>query len=232
MEAPAALSLNGAAEGLDATAVLPPLLRPGMLTDPDGYDGWEREAVATFNDRSRGARDALAVIAAATDEVRAWQPGGDSLATRVSEAFHRARSSSAPPEGEPSSLDRGIKAFLAAHLFASWSAYQDDGLGRRGPRRRPCTCDPDGRAPWRALAKDLGACRRRRLPCAVHRGGSRRRLSSEAFTHRCPSSIASFVTRPSTPGPMSIRRPSRAPLASWCSCGCWPTSCAPSVSRT
>jgi hypothetical protein len=99
-----------------------------MLTDPDGYGGWEREAIATFNDRSRGARDALAVIAAATDDVRAWQPGGDSLATRVSEAFHRARRSCAPPGGEPSSLDRGIKAFLAAHLFASWSAYQDDGL--------------------------------------------------------------------------------------------------------
>ncbi len=128
VEAPATLSLNGAAEGLDATAVLPPLLRQGMLTDPDGYGGWEREAIATFNDRSRGARDALAVIAAATDDVRAWQPGGDSLATRVSEAFDRARSRSAPPGGEPSSLDRGIKAFLAAHLFASWSAYQDDGL--------------------------------------------------------------------------------------------------------
>lgn len=127
VEAPAALSLNGAAEGLDATAVLPPLLRPGMLTDPDGYGGWEREAVATFNDRSRAARDALAVIAAATDDVQAWQPGGDSLATRVGEAFHRARRSG-PPKGEPSSLDRGIKAFLAAHLFASWSAYQDGGL--------------------------------------------------------------------------------------------------------
>jgi hypothetical protein len=128
VEAPAALSLNGAAEGLDATAVLPPLLRPGMLTDPDGYGGWEREAIATFNDRSRGVRDALAVIAAATDDVRAWQPGGDSLATRVSEAFHRARASSVPSGGEPSALDRGIKAFLAAHLFASWSAYQDGGL--------------------------------------------------------------------------------------------------------
>ena len=128
VEAPAALSLNGAAEGLDATAVLPPLLRPGMLTDPDGYGSWEREAVATFNDRNRGARAALAVIAAATDDVRAWQPGGDSLATRVSDAFHRARNGPAPPGAEPSSLDRGIKAFLAAHLFASWSAYQDGGL--------------------------------------------------------------------------------------------------------
>jgi hypothetical protein len=128
VEAPAALSLHGAAEGLDATAVLPPLLRPGMLTDPDGYGSWEREAVATFNDRSRGARGALAVIAQATDDVRRWQPGGDSLGTRVGEAFHRARNSAARRRGEPSSLDRGIKAFLAAHLFASWSAYQDDGL--------------------------------------------------------------------------------------------------------
>jgi Fe-S-cluster containining protein len=128
VEAPAGLSLNGAAKGLDATAVLPPLLRPGMLTDPEGYDAWERAAVATFDDRNRGAREALAVIAAATDGVRAWQPGGDSLATRVSEAFHRARNSPAPPRPLPPSLDRGVKAFLAAHLFASWSAYQDGGL--------------------------------------------------------------------------------------------------------
>jgi hypothetical protein len=97
-----------------------------MLTDPDGYAAWERAAVATLNDRSRGARDALAVIAAATAIVCEWQPGGDSLAARVSEAFHRGRSS--PSGGEPSSFDRGIKAFLAAHLFASWNAYQDGGL--------------------------------------------------------------------------------------------------------
>ena len=128
VEAPSGLSLNGAAEGLDATAVLPPLLRPGMLTDVEGYAAWEGAAVATFNDRGSGARDALAVIAAATDIVCAWQPGGDSLATRVSEAFEGARNSVDRQRSVPSPLERGVKGFLAAHLFANWSAYQGDGL--------------------------------------------------------------------------------------------------------
>ncbi len=33
-------------EGLDARDALPPLLRPGMLTDFEGYDAWERAAIA------------------------------------------------------------------------------------------------------------------------------------------------------------------------------------------
>ena len=43
--APASIALDGAAEGLDATAALPPLLRPGMLMDFDGYGAWERGAI-------------------------------------------------------------------------------------------------------------------------------------------------------------------------------------------
>ena len=43
-QAPPGLALDGALEGLDATAVLPPLLRPNLLTDLEGYGAWERRA--------------------------------------------------------------------------------------------------------------------------------------------------------------------------------------------
>ena len=41
VEAPASLTLNGTADGLDARDVLPPLLRTCMLADVDGYADWE-----------------------------------------------------------------------------------------------------------------------------------------------------------------------------------------------
>src|SRR6185436_6391704 len=48
VDAPASITLDGEVEGLDATGVLPPLLRQGMLMSLDAYDTWEREAVATL----------------------------------------------------------------------------------------------------------------------------------------------------------------------------------------
>ena len=128
VEAPPALSLGSAVEGLDATGVLPPLLRPGMLTDCEGYTAWEQEAIDVFNDRHYVARDALAIVSSATDDVCGWQPGGDTLATRVREAFDRARGARHLPSEPQLPFEHAIKSFLAAHLFASWHAYQDGGL--------------------------------------------------------------------------------------------------------
>jgi Fe-S-cluster containining protein len=128
VDAPPSLSLNGAVEGLDATGVLPPLLRPGMLTDADGYAAWETAAVAIFNDRRYAPREALAIIAAATSDTCRWQPGRDTLAARVHDAFDRARIRADCSNTPPAPGDHAVKAFLAAHLFASWCAYQDGGL--------------------------------------------------------------------------------------------------------
>jgi Fe-S-cluster containining protein len=128
VDAPLPLSLNGAVEGLDATGVLPPLLRRGMLTDADGYSAWETDAVGVFNDRRYSARDALAIISAATDDVCNWRPGAETLAGRVHDAFDRARDSRNIPSAGHSPFEHAIKSFLAAHLFASWHAYQDGGL--------------------------------------------------------------------------------------------------------
>jgi hypothetical protein len=127
--APAAISLGGDAEGLDATNVMPPLLRPDMLTDLDGYNAWEREGLAVLNDRDYSARLALAIIAAATADMCDWRPGVETLEMRVTRAFQRARSvPKASQHGPHSAFEHPTKAFLAAHLFASWTAYQSSGL--------------------------------------------------------------------------------------------------------
>jgi Fe-S-cluster containining protein len=141
VDAPDSLSLGGAVEGLDAAAVLPQLLRPGMLTDLEGYSRWEQEAIAVLNDRRVTAATALAVIRAATRETCEWRPGSETLAERASRAFACApdilqRGASAPRAGrelhaasaDVPRLDHATKAFLAAHLFASWAAYQHGGL--------------------------------------------------------------------------------------------------------
>jgi Fe-S-cluster containining protein len=127
VQAPASLSLDGDVEGLDATTVLPPLLRPGMLLDLEGYTAWEEQAMAVLDDRRLPAPAALSVIRAATEAATRWQPGGPRLADSIVRGFDAARdrSSSEPLSGR---LEHATKAFLAAHLFASWAAYQNGGL--------------------------------------------------------------------------------------------------------
>lgn len=138
VEAPPSLSLDGEVEGLDATAVMPPLLGPGMLTDPAGYDVWEREAVAVLNDAQYSAPAALMVIRTATTLASGWRPGTEPLATCMHAAYVRARRRmcAAMPRRNP--LEHPAKAFLAAHLFGSWAAYQHRGL--------PAVCDEAERA--------------------------------------------------------------------------------------
>ena len=53
-------------EGLDARDALPPLLRPGMLTDLDGYDAWEQRAIGVLARGDLTAEQALARIERAT----------------------------------------------------------------------------------------------------------------------------------------------------------------------
>jgi hypothetical protein len=126
--APGTLTLGGEVEGLDATSVLPPLLRPGMLMDMDGYCSWEREAIAVLNHRAYSPSTAMAIVRAATADAREWDVGAQSLAACVRSAFARARSAHADEPQSSDPLDRPRKAFLASHLFASWAAYQHGGL--------------------------------------------------------------------------------------------------------
>lgn len=108
VDVPPALALEEPIEGLDARDALPPLVRPGLLADIDGYDGWERAAIETFMAAPTIA-DALTTIEAATERVRQWTPSTGPLARTVGEAFRRpALRGGARPLGEPFSIVREL----------------------------------------------------------------------------------------------------------------------------
>lgn len=83
------LALEEPIEGLDAREALPPLVRPGLLADVDGYGAWEEAAVRTCVD-APCAETALATIDAATERIRSWRPSDGPLARAVQEAFRYA----------------------------------------------------------------------------------------------------------------------------------------------
>ena len=92
VEAPTALGLDGMAEGLDARNVMPPLLEPKMLTDLEGYDAWERRAIALLGRADLSAAGALARIGVATRAVQRWRPSRSSLRDTVEREFDVASS--------------------------------------------------------------------------------------------------------------------------------------------
>ena len=93
VSAPDRISLAGAAEGLDATAALPPLLRPGMLMDQEGYSAWEQMSVELLGSRGSDAREALAAVEEASRTIREWSPGGETLRALVTRTMARATGS-------------------------------------------------------------------------------------------------------------------------------------------
>jgi Fe-S-cluster containining protein len=113
-------------EGLDATGVLPPLLRSGLLADLDGYSAWEHAAIAVLDRDDLDVDRAMDVIATATSRVQQWSPGAATLASHVWATFRQI----APPAGVADGRGaRAARMFAGAHLFASWAAYQDGGVG-------------------------------------------------------------------------------------------------------
>ncbi len=90
VEAHPPLRLSDPIEGLDATDALPPLVRPGVLTDLEGYGAWEQACVATFARADLCYQDALDLVAAATEDIRDWRPASGTLSERVHTAFRDA----------------------------------------------------------------------------------------------------------------------------------------------
>src|SRR5215207_7008457 len=84
------LTVEEPMEGLDARDALPPLLRPGLLTDLEGYNAWEVQCIATLA-RGGDPTDALNIIARATETARAWTPARGRLVDTVSDAFDIGR---------------------------------------------------------------------------------------------------------------------------------------------
>ena len=61
-------------EGLDARASVPPLLRPGVLMGWEAWARWEAHSLAVFDRAEMSPEEALGLLAAQTDAVRAWRP--------------------------------------------------------------------------------------------------------------------------------------------------------------
>jgi hypothetical protein len=114
VRAPATIALDGDVEGLDAREALPPLLGPGLLTDHEGYDAWERKAIAMLARGDRTAGQALAVVEAATLAVQSWRPGGISLRDAIIREFDVA-SAREPDEDldAAGTLDDDVRVRLA-----------------------------------------------------------------------------------------------------------------------
>ena len=128
VEAPSSLALNGSLDGLDATAVLPPLLTIDVLTDWDGYSTWEAEAIALFDIDDLQPERAVEALSIATDASSTWRPGSESLSEAVQRAFARSRPAVDANDQRWGRFARTVNAFLAAHAFASWAVYDADGL--------------------------------------------------------------------------------------------------------
>ena len=92
VDAPPRLAPAQPIEGLDARDALPPLVRPGLLSDIEGYEAWEHAVVREFAGSASVAR-ALERIATATELVRGWTPRTGPLATAVAGAFASAEGS-------------------------------------------------------------------------------------------------------------------------------------------
>jgi len=105
VEAHPPLRLESEMEGLDARNALPPLLRPGLLCDIEGYETWERKSLANFARSEHRYATCLAECASATEIIRKWKPGTGSLSECVLAAFDRN-----PPDTSPAwSHDRAIQ---------------------------------------------------------------------------------------------------------------------------
>ena len=145
---------DGEYVGLDATASLPPLLRPGMLMDWDAWWDVERRAVTWLANRPGHPVDRLAGLERVVGDVIHWSPADGPLIDRVGAAFDEAESRPAsrtdvagrqqahvsavweaiPPDWRklsppPAVLvsEEVLGRFLATHAFANWTAHLGSG---------------------------------------------------------------------------------------------------------
>jgi hypothetical protein len=125
VEGPPVLPDGREPEGLDARDALPPLDAPGRLMDWSDYSAWERRAIELLT-RSECLERALAAIGPSPAI-----PGDRELFEMARDAVPAGlkRPSYVPFRGKlPGGVSRVAGRYLAAHVFAAWTAYFGDGL--------------------------------------------------------------------------------------------------------
>ena len=127
-------------EGLDARGTWPPLLAPGVLMDLESYTRWESHLVDWLggprNPNGEWApADVLSMLAGQAQSLAAWRPGHRTLADTIGDL---GRAVPARVETAPNWHAHAIpiNRLLAAHAFASWTAYQSDGVVTQVERLR------------------------------------------------------------------------------------------------
>jgi Fe-S-cluster containining protein len=134
LHSPLAFPVTAEYEGLDARDVLPPLLRPGLLWDLDGYSAWEEQAVSFLGTTRLRPDAALSQLGRVAGAIQEWTPGNQSLRAHVIHAFGVVGAlDEQPRRGKSSDLPGGehgrvVNRYLAARLFASWIPYRADRL--------------------------------------------------------------------------------------------------------
>jgi hypothetical protein len=124
VEAPASLVGHIVLEGLDAREALPPLVRPGLLADLNGYAAWERIVIEIL--ASPGTPEAaLMEISAFSERVRTWTPRDGDLRDAVERAGPRGGS---VPAEIGRGQDEGQRASQLAGDFAVVRASVPAGL--------------------------------------------------------------------------------------------------------
>jgi hypothetical protein len=119
---------------------LPPLLRPEVLMDVEGYTAWERHMVAVCA-AAADAESAVATIARDAAVLRTWTGGGGALhaavaglpAERVRSVLPESLASSlaahhevlrcVPDDMRPEPDERDLDAAYAAHVVPHWPAF-------------------------------------------------------------------------------------------------------------
>jgi hypothetical protein len=142
--------------GLDVRTSLPPSLAPNMLMDWEAWWEWERRAVDTIARPDQTPQQALATLSAAVEAVRGVDAGRRSAPRAHRSRIHARRwkdvgnvrvetptylpalsdtLTAIPPDLRPMRIERSdspspavVRAFLAAHAFANWTAHLGHGL--------------------------------------------------------------------------------------------------------
>jgi len=141
-------------EGLDARDVLPPLLRPGMLTDLDGYHAWE-SAVVNLLESGLAPETALAGGRTMTARVQSWSPAQGLLVDAVDRAAAEGRAEASSGDGQGQGPDVNETELRAAFALARMAVPE----ALRPVDARPDLGEADRRwvaSAWPSFAAPLG----------------------------------------------------------------------------